>query len=58
VRGAEIIFFFNSYLDVCTYHTSCTVYYPYQQTHNTHTHTHINNKLYNVSTPTCFNTSA
>jgi hypothetical protein len=35
------------------YGASCTVYYPDQQIHNIH----INNILYIISTPTCFNVS-
>ena len=36
------------------YRAFCTVHYPDQQMHNIY----INNTLYTVSTPTCYNASA
>ena len=45
------------YFDV-VYRTSCTVYYPDQQMHNIYIYIYINNILYIVSTPACFDASA
>jgi hypothetical protein len=42
----------------CVYRASCTVYFPDQNTHKQYIYIYIDNILYTVNTPTCFDAPA